>query len=65
VWDSHGAEDTEFRHAEYTYEYAGHSYEFTVRGVDFFMSRATRYGDDVTVLVDPERPETTAILGTM
>jgi hypothetical protein len=36
-----------------------------VRGVDFFMSFATRYGDEVTVIVDPERPETSAILGTM
>lgn len=64
VWDGQGAE-TDFRHADYVYEYGGRSYEFTVRGADFFMSFATRYGDEVNVLVDPERPETTAILGTM
>jgi hypothetical protein len=64
VWDSQGAE-TDFRHADYTYEWAGHSHEFTVRGADFFMSLATRYGDNVIVLVDPERPQTTAILRSM
>jgi hypothetical protein len=57
------AAKTDFRHADYKYEYDGRSYEFTVRGVDFFMSFATRYGDEVTVIVDPERPETSAILG--
>jgi MFS family permease len=64
VWDSQGSE-TDFRHADYAYEYGGRSYEFTVRGVDFFMSFATRYGERVRVLVDPEQPETSVILGTM
>ncbi len=64
VWDNLGGE-TDFRHAEYTYEFAGHSHEFTVTGVDFFMSLATHYGDNVIVLVDPERPQTTAILRSM
>ena len=64
VWDSQGSE-TDFRHADYRYEYEGRSYELTVMGVDFFMSSATRYGDDMTILVDPLRPESTAILGAM
>jgi len=64
VWDSQGSE-TDFRHADYAYEYGGRSYEFTVRGVDFFMSFATRYGERVRVLLDPEQPETSVILGTM
>ena len=64
VWDSQGGE-TDFRHAEYMYAFAGHSYKFTVRGADFFMSFATHYGDNVIVLVDPERPQTTAILRSM
>src|SRR5437867_692028 len=55
VWDSQGSE-TDFRHADYAYEYGGRSYEFTVRGVDFFMSFATRYGERVRVLLDPEQP---------
>jgi len=63
VWDSQG--ETDFRHADYAYEYGGRSHEFTVRGVDFFMSFATRYGERVKVLVDPEQPETSVILGTM
>ena len=64
VWDSQGSE-TDFRHADYAYQYGGRSYEFTVRGVDFFMSFATRYGEKVKILVDPDRPETSVILGTM
>jgi len=63
VSDDYGGE-TDFRHATYAYEYAGSRYFLSVRGADFFVGQATRYGERIVLLVDPLDPDIAVVIRT-
>jgi uncharacterized protein DUF3592 len=56
--------ETDFRTATYRYECSGEVHDFKVTGADFFMSRASRHGEHVLLLVDPRQPKRATFLRT-
>ncbi|HKY50754.1 MAG TPA: hypothetical protein VJP45_05810, partial [Candidatus Limnocylindria bacterium] len=55
--------ESDFRLATYRYEYGGVTYAHTIAGTDFFMGRATRYGDRIALVIDPARPTRLIVVG--